>query len=71
MSDSFNDGFKLPPEQQAIWGMCFHPSETFVEFSIEDVESSIPARFEKTAADNLDRVSFRMGADHCGELFGK
>ena len=38
---------KLPPEQQAIRDKCFHPSGTFVEFPIEDVETSIPARFEK------------------------
>jgi len=37
----------LPPEQQAIRDKCFHPSGTFVEFPIEDVETSIPARFEK------------------------
>lgn len=38
---------KLPPEQEAIRAKCFHPSGTVVEFPIEDVETSIPARFEK------------------------
>ena len=38
---------KLPPEQQAIREKCYHPSGTFVEFPIEDVETSIPERFEK------------------------
>jgi len=38
---------KLPPEQEAIRARCFHPSGTFVEFPKEDVEISIPARFEK------------------------
>ncbi len=47
MSDSLNLGFTLPPEQQAIRDKCFHPSGTFVEFPIEDVQTSIPARFEK------------------------
>jgi hypothetical protein len=47
MSDSLKHGFKLPLEQQAIRDKCFHPSGTFVEFPIEDVETSIPARFEK------------------------
>jgi len=47
MSDLSNKNFHLPPEQQAIRDKCFHPSGTFVEFSIEDVEASIPERFEK------------------------
>jgi amino acid adenylation domain-containing protein len=38
---------KFPPEQQASWEKCFHPTGAFVEFPIEDVETSIPARFEK------------------------
>lgn len=37
----------LPPEQEAIRAKCFHPSGSFVEFPMEDVETSIPARFEK------------------------
>jgi hypothetical protein len=41
MNDSLNHGFRLPPEQQAIRDTCFHPSGTFVEFPIEDVETSI------------------------------
>lgn len=38
-----------PPSQLAIRAKCFHPSGTYVEFPIEDVETSIPARFEKIA----------------------
>jgi amino acid adenylation domain-containing protein len=40
---------KLPPEQQAIREKCFHPSGKFIEFPEEDVETSIPRRFEKIA----------------------
>jgi len=36
----------LPPEQQAIRVKCFHPSGTFVEFRKEEIEQSIPERFE-------------------------
>ena len=43
MSDSQRQSFQLPPEQQAIRDKCFHPSGTFVEFPIEDVETSISA----------------------------
>jgi hypothetical protein len=48
MSHSFP---QTPPEQQAIRDKCFHPSGTFVEFPMEDVETSIPARFEKDGTD--------------------
>jgi amino acid adenylation domain-containing protein len=44
MRDSFP---KVPLEQQAIRDKCFHPSGTFVEFPMADIETSIPARFEK------------------------
>jgi hypothetical protein len=37
----------LPLEQQAIRAKCFHPSGRFVEFFLEDVALSIPARFER------------------------
>jgi hypothetical protein len=38
---------ELPPEQEARQAGCFHQSETSVAFAKEDVENSIPARYEK------------------------
>ena len=35
------------PEQEAIRAKCFHPSGMFVEFPKEDIETSIPDRFEQ------------------------
>ena len=49
----------LPPEQQAIRAKCFHPSGTFVEFPIEDVETSIPERFEKIVRLYPDRIAVK------------
>src|SRR5215208_5449411 len=49
----------LPQEQQAIWDKCFHPSGMFVEFPIEDVETSIPARFEKIVRLHADRLAIQ------------
>jgi amino acid adenylation domain-containing protein len=49
----------LPPEQQAIRDKCFHLSGTFTEFGEEDVEQSIPARFEKILAKYPDRVAVK------------
>ena len=50
----------LPPEQQAIRDKCFHPSGTFVEFPIEDVETSIPARFEKMVRMYPNHLAFKI-----------
>jgi len=50
----------LPSEQQAIRAKCFHPSGRFVEFPLEDVVLSIPARFEKIAAQYSHRAAVKM-----------
>jgi amino acid adenylation domain-containing protein len=47
MSDFVNNQLIIPSEQQAIRNQCFHPSGAFEEFAKEDIEQSIPARFEK------------------------
>jgi non-ribosomal peptide synthetase component F len=47
MSDFVRHLTNLPPEQQVIRATCFHSTGTVVEFPIEDVETSISARFEK------------------------
>ena len=59
MSDSSKPQFTLPPEQQAIRGKCFHPSGKFVEFPIEDVETSIPERFERIVRMYPDRLAVK------------
>ena len=51
----------LPPEQEVIRAKCFHPSGKFVEFPEEDVEISIPERFEKIAQLYPDRLAVRVG----------
>src|SRR6476646_8881132 len=59
MSDSIECGFNLPAEQQAIRDKCFHPSGKFVEFPIEDVETSIPARFERIVRLHANRIAVK------------
>jgi amino acid adenylation domain-containing protein len=51
----------LPTEQQAIRDKCFHPSGTFVEFPIEDIETSIPGRFEKIVRMYPNRLAVKAG----------
>jgi amino acid adenylation domain-containing protein len=49
----------LPPEQEAIRAKCFHPSGMFVEFPMEDVEISIPERFEKIVGMHPERLAVK------------
>jgi amino acid adenylation domain-containing protein len=47
MSHTFERVANLPSEQQAVRAKCFHPTGTFVEFRREEIEQSIPDRFEQ------------------------
>ena len=47
MSPLSNSVSGFPPEQQAIRDRCFHPTGKFVEFEKEEIEQSIPDRFEE------------------------
>jgi amino acid adenylation domain-containing protein len=49
----------LPPEQEAIRAKCFHPTGTFEEFRAEEIEHSIPERFEKIAKRYADRIAVK------------
>ena len=51
----------LPPEQQAIRAKCFHPSGTFIEFKEEEIEQSIPDRFEKIVRLYPHRLAVKAG----------
>jgi len=53
---------KLPPEQEAIQARCFHASGMFIEFPKEDVETSIPERFEKIVRQYPDHTAIET--DH-------
>ncbi len=47
MSDFSQRVTNLSPGQRAIRAKCFHPSATCVEFQEQEIEQSIPERFEK------------------------
>jgi amino acid adenylation domain-containing protein len=49
----------LPAEQKIIRAKCFHPSGTFVEFGKEEIEQSIPSRFEKIVAKYPERMAVK------------
>jgi amino acid adenylation domain-containing protein len=61
MKDHSTPFTHLPPEQEAIRAKCFHPTGTFVEFPIQDVETSIPERFEKIVRMYPKRLAVKAG----------
>jgi amino acid adenylation domain-containing protein len=52
----------FPPEQRAIRDKCFHPAGTFVEFKPEEIEQSIPERFEQIVRLHPDRLAIKTAA---------
>ena len=58
---SIPQGFEaaIPERQRAIWERCFHRSGAFVEFAREDIEQSIPDRFEHIASTYTDRLAVK------------
>jgi amino acid adenylation domain-containing protein len=53
----------LPPEQRAIRDKCFHPTGRFLEFKKEEIEQSIPSRFEQQVRKNPDRIAVKTRID--------
>ena len=64
MSDLSRHTIDIPPEQQAIRDKCFHPTGTFTEFRKEDIEQSIPDRFEQQVRKYPDRLAVVNGDSH-------
>jgi amino acid adenylation domain-containing protein len=52
-------GTNLPPEQEGIRAKCFHPTGTFVGFPKEEIEQSIPERFEKIVRAYPERLAVK------------
>jgi len=59
MKDNLKPVTNTPPEQQAIRAKCFHPTGTFIEFKKEEIEQSIPERFEKIVCKCPDRTAVK------------
>ncbi|MDH3444199.1 MAG: AMP-binding protein, partial [Deltaproteobacteria bacterium] len=53
------DEITPPAAQRAIRARCFHPSGTFVEFNKEEIDQSIPERFEKIVRMYPERVAVK------------
>jgi non-ribosomal peptide synthetase component F len=50
---------ELPPEQEAIRAKCLHPSGDFLDFKKEEIEQSIPDRFEEIVRRFPNRVAVK------------
>jgi len=48
---------KLPPSQELLQAKCFHSTGTFVEFNKDEIEQSIPKRFEQQARKYSNRTA--------------
>jgi len=59
MSDLSKLMTQLPPQQQAIREKCFHPTGTIVELKKEEIEQSIPERFEKIVGVYPNRIAIK------------
>ncbi|MGH7844014.1 MAG: AMP-binding protein, partial [Candidatus Binatia bacterium] len=60
VSDSFKTIPNRSEEQRAIQAKCMHPTGTFVEFTKEEAEQSIPQRFEKIVRLYPDRLAIKV-----------
>ena len=58
--DRAKSELKIPADQQAVRAKCFHPTGTFVEFRSEEIEQSIPERFEKIVRKYPDRIAVKI-----------
>ena len=63
MSDFSQRVANLPPEQQSRRAKCFHPSGAFEEFKEENIEQSIPERFEQIVDKYPSRIAVKT-KDH-------
>jgi amino acid adenylation domain-containing protein len=59
MNDLSKPAVHLPPDQQAIRARCFHPSGAFTEFRKQELEQSIPDRFEEIVLKYPDLIAVK------------
>jgi non-ribosomal peptide synthetase component F len=48
---------EFPESQQAVKDKCIHPTGIFFEFKKEEIEQSIPERFEQQVCNHPDRLA--------------
>lgn len=63
MNTDTGDLDALPLQQQVLRAKCFHPTSPFIEFRKEEIEQSIPERFEDQARRHAQRLAIKT-KDH-------
>ena len=63
MHTSTGDHVNPPPQQQALRAKCVHPTSAFTAFRKEEIEQSIPERFEEQARRHSQRLAIKA-QDH-------
>jgi hypothetical protein len=53
----------LPPDQQTIQAKCFHSMGTFIEFKKEEIEQSIPDRFEQQVGKYSHHIAVKTNGE--------
>ena len=61
MSDGMDRATYIPAEQQRILDKGYHPTGAFAEFRKEEIEQSVPERFEQIVRMYPDRLAFKGG----------
>ena len=59
MNRQFNVSTETPERQLAIQAKCFHPTGTFIEFQKDEIEQSIPDRFEAQVRMHSNRLAVK------------
>ena len=63
MNTSPRNRVGLPPHQQTLQARCFHPTGLFTAFGKEEIEQSIPERFENQVRRHSQRLAIKA-KDH-------
>ena len=63
MSDCMRDRSEEYLHQLSIQERCYHPSGNFIRFEKEDVEQTIPRRFEQQVSLYPDRLAIKTDTE--------
>ena len=63
MNESMREASEEYLHQLSIQERCYHPSGTFIRFEKEDLEQSIPSRFEQQVRSYPDRLAIKSNSD--------
>lgn len=63
MKTGYKSAVNFPPEQRVIHERCIHPSGSFVEFNVEEVNRPISQRFEEQVRLYSERLAVKSNSE--------